>query len=77
MGVTATGMVTIKVFNLSGTFIKELFHQSLGVGVYYKNIGGLQWDGTNMNGSYVASGVYLITTDMPNHQEIDKVAVIK
>jgi hypothetical protein len=77
VAMTDSGMVTIKVYNLAGTFIKELFHQSLGVGVYYKTISGLQWDGTNMNGTLVASGVYLITTEMPNHQEIDKVAVIK
>jgi len=72
-------MVRIKVYNLSGTFIKELFHQSLGVGVYYKNLSypDLQWDGKNMNGTLVASGVYLITTEMADHQEIDKVAVIK
>jgi hypothetical protein len=79
LAVTAPGMVTIKVYNLAGTFIKQLFHQSMNVGVYYKNTSfpGLQWDGKNMNGSLVASGVYLITTDMSGHQEIDKVALIK
>ena len=80
LAVTKAGMVTIKVYSLTGVFIKQLFHQSMAVGVYYKDhhlYPGLSWDGKNMNGSLMADGVYLITTEMSDHQEIDKVAVIK
>ncbi|HVM32520.1 MAG TPA: hypothetical protein VMU88_05250 [bacterium] len=78
VSVTRAGRVTLKVYNLAGTFIKELFDQNLTPGVYGAgDYPALQWDGRNMNGSLVASGVYLITTDMPGHQEIDKVALIK
>jgi len=77
--VTSLGNVDIKVYSLSGTFVKELVNQSFAVGVY--GIPGsaypLQWDGRNANGNLVASGVYLITTEMSGHQEIDKIAVIK
>ena len=76
--VTSAGNVQIKVYSLSGTFIKQLVNQNFGVGVY--GIGGnypLQWDGRNANGDLVASGVYLITTEMNGLQEIDKIAVIK
>jgi hypothetical protein len=84
LAITKAGMVTIKVYSLTGVLIKQLFHQYMTVGVYYNGHSsiippypGLQWDGKNMNGSFVADGVYLITTEMPDHQEIDKVAVIK
>ena len=76
--VTNPGNVQIKVYSLSGTFIKQLVNQHFEVGVY--GIGGnypLQWDGRNAAGNLVASGVYLITTEMNGLQEIDKIAVIK
>jgi hypothetical protein len=77
--VTSAGNVQIKVYSLSGTFIKQLVNQNFGIGVY----GGVgdpnpvQWDGRNANGNLVASGVYLITTEMNGLQQIDKIAVIK
>ncbi|HXL73686.1 MAG TPA: hypothetical protein VN963_08690, partial [bacterium] len=77
--VTNPGNVQIKVYSLSGTFIKQLVNQNFGVGVF----GGVgdpnpvQWNGRNANGNLVASGVYLITTEMNGLQEIDKIAVIK
>ncbi len=79
LAITKAGMVTIKVYNLAGTFIKQLVHRNFAsVGVYTHLVDpDLMWDGKNMNGSLVASGVYLITTEMPDHQEIDKVAVVK
>ncbi len=76
--VTSAGNVQIKVYSLSGTFIKQLVNQQFGVGVY--GVGGnfpLEWDGRNAAGNLVASGVYLITTEMNGLQEIDKIAVIK
>jgi hypothetical protein len=77
--VTNPGNVQIKVYSLSGTFIKQLVNQYFGIGIF----GGpgdpfpIKWDGTNTNGNLVASGVYLITTEMNGLQEIDKIAVIK
>jgi hypothetical protein len=45
----------------------------MAAGVYWTS-----WDATNMNGTLVASGVYLISTESPGpHQEFQKVAVIK
>ena len=71
--VTNPGNVNIKVYTLNGTFVKELLNASRNTGVY----NDLSWDAHNRFGSLVASGVYLITTEMNGHQEIDKVAVIK
>lgn len=78
IAVSSAGQIVIRVYNLSGTFIKELVRKNYNVGIYSGNSEpDLTWDGRNMNGSLVASGVYLITTEMPNHQEVDKIAVIK
>ncbi len=78
--VTQPGKVNIKVFSLNGTFVKELVNNDFATGVY--GLPGstypLSWDARNMNGTLVASGVYLISTEMAGgHQEFQKVAVIK
>lgn len=76
--VTNPSNVTIKVYSISGVFIKQLVSQYFNVGVY--GVGGnypLQWDGRNANGDLVASGVYMITTEMNGLQDIEKIAVIK
>ncbi|HJT25653.1 MAG TPA: hypothetical protein VJ873_13845, partial [bacterium] len=67
------GNVDIKVYTLNGTFVKELVNQNYSPGIYWT-----KWDAHNRNGNWVASGVYLITTESPGgHQEFEKVAVIK
>ncbi len=76
--VTNPSTVTIKVYSISGVFIKQLVSQYFNVGVY--GVGGnypLQWDGRNASGDFVASGVYMITTEMSGLQDIEKIAVIK
>jgi hypothetical protein len=71
--VSTQGNVNIKVYSLNGTFIKELVNTSYAPGIHWT-----AWDAHNMNGSLVASGVYLISTESPGgHQEFQKVAVIK
>ncbi len=77
--VTTPGNVNIKVYALNGTFIKELVNRWFTSGVYGTPDSPypLIWDARNMNGTLVASGVYLITVEVNGHQEIDKIAVIK
>jgi hypothetical protein len=77
--VTNPGNVQIKVYTLSGVFVKQLVNQSFLAGVYgiVSSSYPLQWDGRNANGDLVASGVYLITTEMNGLQTINKIAVIK
>jgi len=71
--VTSPGNVTIKVYTLDGTFVKEVVNAFYPqAGIFWKN-----WDAHNMFGKLVASGVYLITTESPGDKEFDKVAVIK
>ena len=87
--VTNPGRVEIKVYSLSGTYIKTLIsNDNVPIGVWgsYHSANSskdtdstypCKWDAHNMGGSLVASGVYLVTVEMNGHQEIDKVAVIK
>lgn len=77
--VTAPTNVQIKVYTLSGVFVKQLVNQSFGTGIYgiASSSYPLVWDGHNASGDLVASGVYLITTEMNGLQTIDKIAVIK
>jgi fibronectin type 3 domain-containing protein len=70
--VTDPGRVVMRVYTLSGVFIKQLINQNYGTGIHW-----IQWNGTNQSGQLVASGVYLIMTQMANYQSINKIAVIK
>ena len=62
--VTEDGRVSIKVYALSGVFVKQLVDDTFTKGIHWS-----KWDGTNRDGQRVASGVYLITTTMPNQQK--------
>jgi hypothetical protein len=70
--VSNQGRVNIKVYNLAGTYITELVNNDFSPGIFWTS-----WDAHNRFGSLVASGVYLITTESPGHQEFSKIAVIK
>jgi hypothetical protein len=70
--VSGQGRVNIKVYNLGGTYITELINADYAPGIYWAT-----WDGHNRSGDLVASGVYLISTESPGHQEFSKIAVIK
>lgn len=70
--VSDPGHVNIKVYNLAGTYITELVNNDYSPGIFWTS-----WDAHNRFGSLVASGVYLITTESPGHQEFSKIAVIK
>lgn len=70
--VTRAGEVTIRVYTPSGLFVRELLRGNFSTGIHWT-----EWDGRDARGRLAASGVYLIMTKMPNHQEVSKVAVIK
>lgn len=70
--VTESGHVTLKVYSISGVLVKNLVSDQFGKGVHWT-----QWDATNGDGQRVASGVYLVITQMPHCREVAKVAVVK
>jgi hypothetical protein len=50
------GYCSVKIYNSAGEFVKELWDNPVQDGLYRE----LPWDGKNMNGEKVASGVYII-----------------
>ena len=68
----APGHVVIKLFSVTGTFVATLLDADMAAGR-----GSLDWDGRNISGSVVASGIYLLRIDAPGIHKTQKIAIIK
>ncbi len=71
-GTLTGGHVTIKLFTVTGTFVATLLDEDTLAGR-----GSMDWDGRNVSGSIVASGIYLLRIDAPGIHKTQKIAVIK
>src|SRR5258708_36031796 len=70
------GQVIIRIFTVSGELVRVLDQGSLPGGLTYY----AAWDGKNMNGAHVASGVYFAVFDVPGltpKDHVVKLAVVK
>jgi hypothetical protein len=73
-GITFTGLgsqATIRIYTLSGELVKTLQYQYTG-GAEQQ-----QWDGTNLDGELVASGVYLYYIENEKEHTSGKLIIIK
>jgi Zn-dependent metalloprotease len=68
----APGRITIKLYTVTGTYISTLLDADMPAGR-----GSLDWDGRNVSGSVVASGVYLLRIEAPGIHKTQKIAIIK
>ncbi|PIR19584.1 MAG: hypothetical protein COV48_01200 [Elusimicrobia bacterium CG11_big_fil_rev_8_21_14_0_20_64_6] len=66
------GRITIKLFTVTGTYIATLLDADMPAGR-----GSLDWDGRNVSGSVVVSGIYLLRIDAPGIHKTQKIAIIK
>lgn len=66
------GRVVIKLYTVTGTYISTLVDADMPAGR-----GTLDWDGRNLSGSVVASGIYLLRIDAPGIHKTQKVAIVK
>ncbi len=66
------GRVVIKLFTVTGIYVATLFDAETGAGR-----GSMDWDGRNLKGSVVASGIYLLRIDAPGIHKTKKIAIIK
>lgn len=66
------GRVVIKLFTVTGTFVATVLDADMPAGR-----GTLDWDGRNVAGAVVASGVYLLRIDAPGIHKTQKVAIVK
>ena len=73
--VTGTGTVSIKVYTQAGTLVKTITDSPSCGGAACT--GSKDWDGTNSNGSKVASGIYFVKVKGPGLDKIVKIAVIR
>lgn len=73
MKAAATGTVTVKIFDLSGEQICEIYNQSIPAGLWIQAI----WDGRNKNGATVANGLYFVSVRGAGINTIRKVIVLK
>ena len=65
------GQLTIKIYTSNGTLIKTLIDTSCPAGK-----GTLEWNGKNLSGQNIASGIYYVKVKGPGINKIDKIAVI-
>jgi len=68
----AAGNLTIKIYTVTGSLVKTVFSGGVSAGK-----GTIDWDGTNSNGSKVASGIYYIVAKGPGLNKTDKIAVVR
>ncbi|MHB2026480.1 MAG: FlgD immunoglobulin-like domain containing protein [Elusimicrobiota bacterium] len=66
------GQVTIKIYTLSGMMVRTLLDADEPAGQ-----GSVDWDGRNLRGSVVASGVYLVHMNGPGISKTQKIVVVK
>jgi hypothetical protein len=64
--------VTIKIYNILGKEIRELYHKSLDQGDYE-----ILWNGKNSSNETVESGVYFISLQTPNYHRTIKALYLK
>jgi hypothetical protein len=70
--IATTDHVTVSVFGADGRLVKRLSRSWLTPGEYT-----LRWDGTNLAGQRVASGIYLIALDTARGRDTRKVTLAK
>ncbi|MCB1182126.1 T9SS type A sorting domain-containing protein [bacterium] len=66
------GHMTLKVYNVRGQLVKTLIDGQVAAGTDF-----VMWDGTNNQGSNVASGVYFYEARSGNNVQVNKMALVK
>lgn len=66
------GRVTVKIFNLSGQWVRTLVDMPMAVGNHRAN-----WDGLNEKSDLVGNAVYFVVVETPSGRVIRKVIVLK
>jgi len=68
----AAGDAKIKIYDITGSLVKELASGPLEAGRHL-----ILWDGTNMAGAKVGSGIYLYTISAVGEQVANKMVFLK
>ncbi len=66
------GMVTLKVFDINGRLVNTLVNGQNPEGLHR-----ITWDGTDVNGNQVSTGIYFYQIDTPHQHQTQKMVLIK
>ncbi len=66
------GVATVRVFDVTGRFIKTLLNRSVAAGSHT-----ISWDGTRANGEHVVSGLYFCEVRTGGRRAVAKLALLK
>jgi len=69
---TDAGHVRLRLFTMAGSLVRTLIDEDRPAGK-----GSVDWDGSNLSGIRVASGIYLLHLEAPGITKIQKVVVVK
>lgn len=72
LNIPRAGDVSLKVFNVRGELVRTLVDGPMVAGQHT-----IEWNGTNNQGSQVASGVYFYETRTGNEVKVNKMALVK
>lgn len=67
-----SGLVNLKLFNITGQLIVNLVEQNQEIGEYQ-----IYWDGKNVKGDKVTSGIFIIRLEVNGIQQTDKIVLVK
>ena len=73
----SAGQVTIGIYDATGRFIRQIDLGYLMPGRYLTRGNAAHWDGTNVYGESVASGIYFYTLSTPSYQATRKMIINK
>ena len=65
-------MVHIVIYNLAGQVVSELMHDIRPAGYH-----SVQWDGIDMSGKPVSSGVYFYSVTAGTYNKVGKMLLLK
>ena len=68
----STYQVTLKIYDIRGRLVNTLVNQNQAAGTYLVN-----WDGKDMNGQAVSSGVYFYTLQIDKFKTTNKMLLIR
>ena len=72
LSIPVAGAVDLKIYDIRGRLVKQLFNQVLPAGRH-----SIEWNGRNDQGLHVASGIYLGVMRFNRKQEVIKMQLIR
>jgi len=69
--------VTISIYDSSGEMVKDFDLVDLPAGKYLSRDKAIHWDGTNINGESIVSGLYFCVLNTNKNTDVKKIIILK